>query len=59
MKNEWRKFKYKNHNTQIIYIYIYTPRNKSCITTYFLYQKASKLEEQDMQDTAGGIRTNS
>ena len=36
-----------------------TPQNSSCTATYHSSQKLSKLEEPDMRDTAGEVRTNS
>ena len=35
------------------------PQNCSCTTTYHLSQKPSWLDEEDMWDTAGEVRTNS
>ena len=34
------------------------PQNTSCMATYLLSLKLSKLDEQDMWDTAGEVRTN-
>ena len=53
-----------------IYIYIYmeiyrtspggnTLQNNSCTATYYPSRKLSKLDEPDMRDTAGEVRTNS
>ena len=36
-----------------------TPQNSSCTATYHPSRKLSKLDESDMQDTAGGVGTNS
>ena len=36
-----------------------TPQNSSCTATYHPSRKLSKLNEPDMQDTAGEVRTNS
>ena len=36
-----------------------TPQSSSCMTTYHPSQKLSKLDELDMQDTAGEVGTNS
>ena len=35
------------------------PQNTSFTATYLLSRKPSKLDEQDMRDTAGEVRTNS
>ena len=35
------------------------PQNSSCTATYLPSQKPSKLDKQDMLDTAGEVRTNS
>ena len=35
-----------------------TPQNSSCTATYHPSQKPSKLDGQDMQDTAGEVRMN-
>ena len=35
------------------------PKNSSCTVTYHPSQKLSKLDEPDMGDTAGKVRTNS
>ena len=36
-----------------------TPQNSSCTATYHPSRKLSKLDEPDMRDTAGEVRTNS
>ena len=36
-----------------------SPQNTSCTATYHPSQKVSKLNEPDMQDTTGEVRTNS
>ena len=36
-----------------------TPQNSSCTATYHLSRKLSKLDEPDMRDTVGKVRTNS
>ena len=35
------------------------PQNSSCTATYHPSRRPSKIDEKDMQDTAGGLRTNS
>ena len=53
-------------NVMYIYIYIYwtspsdnTPQDTNCTDTCLLSQKLFKLDEPDMQDTAGEAGTNS
>ena len=36
-----------------------TPQSSSCTATYHSSRKLSKLDEQDMQDTAGEVGTRS
>ena len=36
-----------------------TPQNSSCTATYQAPRKLSKLDEPDMQDSAGEVMTNS
>ena len=36
-----------------------TPQNSNCMATRHLSRKLSKLDEPDMQDTAGEVGTNS
>ena len=36
-----------------------TPQNSSCTATYYPSRKLSKLDEPDMQNTAGEVKTNS
>ena len=35
------------------------PQNSSCMVAYLPSQKPFKLDEEDMQDTAGEVRANS
>ena len=41
------------------YSYSFIPQNNSCMTTYYSSQRPSKLDEQNMQDIAGEVSTNS
>ena len=57
--------KITNSTNLYIYIYIeqiletYIPQNSSCTVTDHPSRKSSKLDEQDMQETAGELRMNS
>ena len=53
-KKAWQQFR-KDATSYIKYI----PQNSSCTATNLLSRRASKLDEEDMQGTAGGARTNS
>ena len=58
-KKTWRQ-PHKNDASNIEQVMEATPpQNSSCMTTYHLSQKLSTLDEPDMWDTAGEVRTNS
>ena len=56
-----RKNIYSTHHFQVLILVLVSniPENNSCDATYISSLKPSKSDEQDIRDTAGGVRTNS